>query len=89
MREQRGEMNVLWNLIVPALGILIFIPVLIAAFGIDFGGLGISPLSPPANAAPWIVVAWMLLGVILFVYLSNRRPAAIKETATTFIEAEV
>jgi len=89
MREQRAEMNVLWNLIVPAIGILIFIPVLIAAFGIDFGGLGISPLSPPANAAPWIVVAWMLLGVILFVYLSNRRPAAIKETATTFIEAEV
>jgi len=27
--------------VIPVLGILIFIPVLIAVFGIDFGGLGI------------------------------------------------
>lgn len=87
LREQRAEMNVLWNLIVPALGILIFIPVLVAAFGIDFGGLGISPLSPPANAAPWVVLAWLVLGVILYFYLASRSPAAIKDTATTFIEA--
>src|SRR5438067_12212382 len=32
MREHRDELNPLWNLIVPVLGILIFIPVLIAAF---------------------------------------------------------
>jgi amino acid transporter len=87
MREQRAELNVLWNVIVPVLGVVIFIPVLIAAFGIDFGGLGISPLSAPANAAPWVVVVWLVIGAVLYFVLSSRSPAAIKETATTFIEA--
>jgi len=87
MREHRDELNPLWNVIVPVLGILIFIPVLIAAFGIDFGGLGITSLTAPANAAPWVVLAWLVLGAILYVYLSMRSPAAIQETATTFVEA--
>jgi len=87
MRERRSELNILWNVIVPVLGILIFIPVLVAAFGIDFGGLGISPLTAPANAAPWIVIAWLLIGVIVYFYLTARSPASIKETASTFIEA--
>lgn len=88
MREKRDEMNVVWNLIVPAIGIVIFIPVLVAAFGIDFGGLGIAGLTPPANAAPWVVIGWLVLGAILYFYLSARSPAAIKETASTFVEAE-
>jgi amino acid transporter len=87
MRERRDEMNVLWNLIVPVLGILIFIPVLIAAFGVDFGGLGITALTAPANAAPWVVVAWLVLGAVLYGYLAMRAPEKIKDTATTFIEA--
>ena len=87
-REHRDEMNPVWNLIVPVLGIVIFIPVLIAAFGFDFAGLGITPLTAPANAAPWIVVAWLVLGAVLYFYLSSRSPGAIKETATTFVEAE-
>jgi amino acid transporter len=85
-REQRNELNVIWNVIVPIVGTLIFIPVLVAAFGIDFGGLGISPLLPPANAAPWIVLAWLVLGAIVFAYLNARSPGRIQETATTFIE---
>jgi amino acid transporter len=88
MREHRDEMNPVWNLIVPVLGIVIFIPVLIAAFGFDFAGLGITALTAPANAAPWIVVAWLVLGAVLYFYLSARSPGAIKETATTFVEAE-
>src|SRR5438477_1539508 len=87
-RERRDELNPIWNVVVPVLGIVIFIPVLIAAFGFDFAGLGITPLTPPANAAPWIVVAWLVLGAVLYFYLSSRSPGAIKETATTFVEAE-
>jgi amino acid transporter len=86
MREHREEMNPLLNIVIPALGILIFIPVLIAAFGIDFGGLGIAGLTAPANAAPWIVLAWLAIGVIVFFYLLSRSPASIQETATTFFE---
>ena len=76
-----------WNLIVPALGILIFIPVLVASFGIDFAGLGIVGLAAPASAAPAIVVVWMVIGAVVFFYLNARSPASIKETANTFIEA--
>jgi len=67
LREHRDELNPLLNLVVPVLGILIFIPVLLAAFGIDFGGLGISGLTYPANLAPWAVIAWLVLGVLLFI----------------------
>src|SRR3989475_11592188 len=86
VREHRDELNPFFNVIVPILGILIFIPVLLAAFGIDFGGLGIAGLTAPANAAPWVVIAWLAIGVILFIYLSARAPGRIQETANTFIE---
>jgi hypothetical protein len=86
MREKRDEMNPLLNIVVPVLGILIFIPVLIAAFGIDFGGLGIAELTSPANYAPWVVLVWLAIGVVVFLYMNSRSPAAIQETAATFIE---
>src|SRR5438128_5092742 len=86
MREHRDELNPFFNVIVPILGILIFVPVLLAAFGIDFAGLGITPLAPPANAAPWIVLAWLVIGVVVYIYLSTRAPGRIQETAKTFIE---
>jgi amino acid transporter len=87
VREQRAELNVIWNVIVPIVGTVIFIPVLLAAFGIDFAGLGISALTAPANAAPWVVLIWLVLGVIVFIGLSVRSPGRIQETATTFVES--
>ena len=86
-RERRDELNPIWNVVVPVLGIVIFIPVLLASFGIDFAGLGIVSLTAPANAAPWIDLAWLVLGAALYAYLSSRSPAALKETATIFAEA--
>jgi amino acid transporter len=85
-REHRDELNPVWNVVVPIVGTLIFIPVLLAAFGIDFAGLGITALSAPANAAPWIVLAWLVLGAVVFAYLNARSPGRIQETATTFLE---
>src|SRR5256712_3398922 len=79
-REHRDELNPVWNVIVPVLGIIIFIPVLIASFGIDFFGLGIVGLAPPASYAPWIVLVWLIIGVVLYMYLSARSPSAIQET---------
>jgi amino acid transporter len=77
LREHRDELNPVWNVIVPILGIVIFIPVLLAAFGINFAGLGIASLTVPANYAPWCVLAWLLVGVAIFAYLMARNPAAI------------
>jgi amino acid transporter len=86
VREQRDELNPILNVVVPILGILIFIPVLVAAFGIDFGGLGISALTSPANAAPWVVMAWLVFGAVVFVLLSMRSRGRIQELTRTFIE---
>jgi amino acid transporter len=88
VREQRGELNLIWNVAVPIVGVLIFVPVLLAAFGIDFAGLGIAPLTAPANAAPWVVVAWLVLGVIVFAIYRVSAPGRIEETAKLFVEAE-
>src|SRR5947209_5655261 len=54
-REHRDEMNLIWNVVVPVLGIIIFIPVLLASFGVNFFGLGIVSLVAPASYAPWVV----------------------------------
>src|ERR1700704_247450 len=57
LRVHRDELNPFLHVVVPVLGIAIFIPVLLAVFGVDFGGLGIASLSSPANATPWVVIA--------------------------------
>ena len=87
LREHREELNPIWNVIVPVLGIVIFIPVLLASFGINFFGLGIVGLVAPASYAPAVVLAWLVIGAVLYFYLSARSPDAIRETATTFVEA--
>jgi len=86
-REKRDELNPIWNVVVPILGTLIFIPVLLAAFGIDFGGLGIVPLGPPANAAPWVVLSWLVFGAVVLVLLRSRAPGRIEDMAKTFLES--
>jgi len=86
LRERPDELNLILNVAVPILGTLIFIPVLLAAFGIDFGGLGIAGLTAPANAAPWVVMAWFVFGIVVFVLYSVRSPGKIQETARTFVE---
>ena len=86
LRERRGEFNVLLNLVVPVLGILVFLPALVASLGIDFAGLGITPLGPPANAAPVIVIVWLVLGVAVLVWFRTRAPERVQETGALFIE---
>jgi amino acid transporter len=86
LRERRDEFNLLWNGIVPVVGSLIFLPALVAAFGIDFAGLGILALSPPSNLAPLIIVIWMLAGIALLIYFAARKPERIAETGRVFLD---
>ena len=86
LRERRDEFNLLWNGIVPVVGSLIFLPALVAAFGIDFAGLGILPLIPPSNLAPLIIVIWMLAGIALLIYFAARKPERIAETGRVFLD---
>ena len=86
LRERRGAFNVLLNLVVPVLGVLVFLPALLASLGIDFGGLGITPLGPPASAAPAIIAAWLVLGAAVLLYFRLRAPERVRETAALFVE---
>jgi amino acid transporter len=86
LRERRGEFNVLLNLVVPVLGVLIFLPALLAALGIDFAGLGIATLTAPSNAAPVVVAVWLVLGVAALVSFRLRAPERVQETAALFVE---
>jgi amino acid transporter len=88
LREQRHEFNLLWNGIVPVVGSVIFLPALIASFGIDFAGLGIVPLSPPSNLAPLIIGIWMIAGIALLTYFASRQPERIAQTGRVFLDEE-
>jgi amino acid transporter len=87
LRVHRDELNAFLHIVVPVLGIAIFIPVLLAVFGIDFGGLGIAPLTSPANAAPWVVIGWFVLGLVVFFLVRTRDPGKIQELEKTFLDS--
>src|SRR2546421_6895280 len=86
LRERRSEFNLLLNGIVPIVGSLIFLPALIAAFGLDPFKLGILPLVPPSNLAPIIIGIWMVAGIALLIYFAVREPARITDTGRVFVE---
>lgn len=86
LRAQRAHFNVLLHLAVPLVGALALIPVLLAAFGVDFAHLGITGLTWPADLAPLICLAWMVLGLILLGYFMVRDRSRIAETRRVFTE---
>jgi amino acid transporter len=84
-RKQRSEFNWIKHGVVPIVGAAFFVPVLIGALGIDFGGLGIAPLGGAARYTPWIVLAWIALGLAAYAWLRQRRPADISQLDRVFI----
>ena len=86
LRQQRDEFNLLLHLVVPVLGILLFLPAEVAALGINFAGLGITALAYPANNAPWIIVGWMVIGIGLLVYFLATNPRRLGETAALYLQ---
>jgi amino acid transporter len=88
LRERRSEFNVILHLLVPAISALAFLAVLVASFGIDFAGLGIQPLTYPASLAPWICVAWLLLGLLRLVSLRRTAPGSLSEMGRIFEEGK-
>lgn len=69
LRERRNEINVMLHLLMPAVSALAFLTVLVATFRITLAGLGIQPLTYPESPAPWICMAWMVVGLIRLVSL--------------------
>ena len=88
LREHRHEINPLLHIVIPFVGSIAFIPVLLAAFGIDFAGLGITSLAWPANYAPYVAFAWMALGGLVLAYFAITDRDRIAQTRVVFAEQE-
>ncbi len=86
LREHRDEFSIVMHLLVPLTASVVFIPVLFAAFGIDFAGLGIEPLAAPASYAPYVVYVWMALGVGVLIYFARKDPERIAATRHVFTD---
>jgi amino acid transporter len=86
LREHRDEFNIVLHLLIPLAASVFFIPVLLAAFGLDFAGLGIQPLASPASYAPYVIVVWMVLGVIVLGYFAATDRGRIAATRLVFDE---
>lgn len=86
LREHRDEFNIVLHLLIPLAASVFFIPVLLAAFGLDFAGLGIQPLASPASYAPYVIVVWMVLGVLVLGYFAATDRDRIAATRLVFDE---
>lgn len=84
----RPEFNWILHGTIPALGIIIFIPVLVASAGFDFAGLGIAPLAYPASLAGPIVGAWLLLGIGVYVYYRRKDRARLMKIGVVFLDED-
>lgn len=86
LRERRGEFNVLLHGLIPLATFVLFIPVLLAAFGVNFAGLGITPLAPPANEAPYVIYGWLGFGILVLIYFLVTDRSRIARTGFVFEE---
>jgi len=86
-RDRRGEFNWFLHLIVPVLGIALFVPGFFTGLGIPVFKF-ISKLSWPLNLAGPIIIAWYAIGIGLMIYFSIRHPDRIRDTGKVFIESE-
>ena len=89
LRERRDELNLLLHVVVPALGILAFIPAWFTALGIGEGLFSwVSPLPYPLNRAGLVVGIWFAIGVVFLIWLYARHPERVRETGRIFLDEE-
>ena len=85
--ERREEFNWFVHALVPVSGTILLVPVLLTALGIGQSSLSfVQPLPYPINLCGPILGVWYLIGTIYLVYLSNRHPERLQETARIFVE---
>lgn len=89
LRERRAEFNVLLHGLIPLAVFVLFIPVLLAALGVDFAGLGITPLAFPANDARYVIYAWLAAGLLVLAYFLVTDRSRIARTGQIFDEPAI
>src|SRR4051794_10333224 len=88
--EGRAEFNVLKHVVVPVLGIIAMAVAFVSTIGgltIPILNVEISALGPPFSYAPPIVLAWAIVGIVLYFVLRSRNPQATSEIGAAVAEA--
>jgi amino acid transporter len=90
LRFQRSEFNWFLHLVVPVLGILVFLPAWFTALGIGKSVLKfVSPLSYPISETGLVIGVWYLIGLAVLIYLYARHPSRLPEMRQVFADEPV
>lgn len=87
LRRRREDFNPLLHVLAPVLGIVAFVPALLAAAGIQVFSF-IAPLTAPSSYAGIVVGAWLLVGVVLLAYFASRHPERVTEMSRVHLDDE-
>jgi amino acid transporter len=89
-RHRKEEQHWLSHVVVPILGLLFLIPGFLSVAGITgIPGLSfIVALSAPYSYAPWGMLVWMIIGVVVLFVLRSRNPQAIDAVAHIHLDDE-
>jgi amino acid transporter len=85
---RQGRAHWLSHIVVPALGVLVFIPAWLSAAGLKVFSF-ISPLTAPYSYMGPATAVWMILGVIYLIYLYNKDPKRVEEVGLVHIDAPI
>jgi amino acid transporter len=88
--EGRADFNVVKHGVVPVIGIVVMVIGLVSAIGgvtVPVINAAIPALTPPLSYAPPIVGAWVVVGVVLYLWLRARDPQATDEIGAAVAEA--
>lgn len=80
LRQLRSEFNVVKHLVIPVIGVLVFIGPLIST---------IYPVPPyPLNIIPYIDLGWLLVGLGVLAWLRRNRRESVQATAMIVLETD-
>jgi amino acid transporter len=85
-RNAANRFSWMRNGVVPALAVIITIPLLLASIGVSFAGLNIAPVTGVAVAGVWLAVGWIVVGVGWCVWLSRSRRDALAGVSRLYVE---
>jgi amino acid transporter len=87
LRRRRSEFNWLLHLVVPVLGILVFIPAEFTDLGIGKSVFKfVAPLSYPSSDTGLVIGIWFLIGAAVLLYLYARHPSRLPEMKRVFAD---
>ncbi len=87
LRHRRDDFNPLLHVVAPILGIIAFVPALLAAAGIQVFSF-IAPLASPSSYSGIVVGVWLLIGLALLAYFASQHPSRVAEMSRVHLDED-